>query len=773
MTTEIRYRNCTLCEAHCGIAVEVDADARQVVSIRGDADDHFSGGFICPKAYGLKGLYEDPDRLRRPLRKRAGKSGDAWDEIGWDEAFALVAERLGAVRAEHGADALGTYLGNPSVHDLGANLFLPALLRALGTRRRFSASSVDQLPKQLSSLLLFGNGGTIPVPDVDRTAYMLILGANPVVSNGSLMTAPDMPGRLKRLRARGGKFVVIDPRRSETAALADEHHFIRPGSDALFLLSLISVLFAEDLVDLGRVAPLVRNLDELRALAGEFSPDRTGSHTGIPAAVCQRLAREMAAAESAVCYGRIGTCTQAFGTLASWLVDCVTALTGNLDAPGGAMFPEVAARASAPKAGRVPYARWHSLRGLPEAFGELPVATLAEEIEGQGEQRIRALLTMAGNPVLSCPNGARLSEALRSLSFMVSVDIYLNETTRFADVILPPHSALETDNYELVFNSLAVRNQAKLSPRAIEPSSDTRPQWFILAELAGRMMGLPKNAAATVERGVLDFVLEAGLAQRKAAGSAPPSKAEAVAALGDEPGPLRILDAMLRTGAYGDGFVDGASEGVGAGERGPALSLARLRQAPHGIDLGPLRPHLAKILATADGTIDLAPALLVNDAERLRALLAESPRTAAGAPAEAGEGEGEGAGEMLLIGRRQLRNNNSWMGNIHALAKGRERCTLLVHPSDAERLGLRDGGSAQVRSRVGAIEVPVQVSDEVMPGVVSLPHGFGHDVEGTRLRVAREHAGVNSNLLTDEAAVDVLSGNSVLSGIPVAVQPAP
>lgn len=741
MATEIVYRNCTLCEAHCGVAIEVDRAEERIVTIRGDADDTFSRGYLCPKAYALKGLHEDPDRLRRPVRR----VGQEWQEIDWDEALDLVATQLGKVRDTHGPAALGSYAGNPTVHDFGAGLYLPALFKALGNHKRFSASSVDQLPKQLSGLLMYGRGFNIPVPDIDRTSYMLVLGANPVVSNGSLMTAPDMPGRLERLRARGGKLVVVDPRRSETARIADEHHFIRPGTDAWFLFSLVHVLFAEDLVRLGRVAPWVRGLDELRALAADFPPEATAGRTGIAPDTVRRLAREVATADSAVCYGRIGTCTQQFGTLASWLVDCVTILTGNLDRPGGGMFPHPATSLAeeAPKPGKLPYARWRSQRGLPEAFGELPSATLAEEIEGNGSERIRGFVTLAGNPVLSCQNGARLARALSSLDFMVSIDIYINETTRFADVILPPRSSLEQLNYELVFSRLAVRHVSKLSPRVFEPAPDTRDQWQILAELAARLTRMP---ADTIDELVFSTVCSRAVGP----GTGCPEVAadQARAAVGTQRGPERILDLLLRAGPYGDHFD----------EARPGLSLARLRAEPHGVDIGPMEPRVPQVLATQSGAIELAPPLITADVARLHAELAQDPGA---------------TGRLLLIGRRQLRNNNSWMGNIHSLAKGRERCTLLVHPSDAERLGLIDGSRAVVRSRVGELTAPVTVTGEVMPGVVSLPHGFGHDADGARLRVAREHAGVNTNLLTDEDAVDVLSGNGVLNGIPVQVSPAP
>lgn len=738
MAAETVFRTCSLCEAHCGVAVRVDRATGQVLSVRGDRDDPFSGGYLCPKAHGLKGLQEDPDRLRRPLRRR----GRDWQEIGWDEALELVAERLGAIRERHGPEALASYVGNPNAHDMGSTFYLPALLRGLGTRKRFSASSVDQLPKMLSSAALYGGGLTIPIPDIDRTDYLLMLGANPLASNGSLMTAPDFPGRLRRLRERGGKLVVVDPRRSETAGIADEHHFIRPGSDAFFLFSMLHVLFEEGRVRLGNAEGHVRGVEAVATLAKDFAPERTAALTGISADTLRRLAGELAAAQSAACYGRIGTCTQEFGTLASWLVDCVTILTGNLDRPGGALFPRPATGPASEKprrAGSLPYARWRSsVRGLPEAFGELPVASFAEEIDAGTDSRIRGLLTVAGNPVLSTPNGGRLARALESLEFMACVDLYLNETTRFADVILPPTTPLEHSNYDVVFYGLAVRNVAKFSPAVLPRPEGALHQWEILAELAGRLNGVSAE--------VVDDLVLATLLERSTGPDSGIDPARARALLGEQRGPERILDLLLRAGPYGDRF-DETRDG---------LSLARVREAVHGLDLGPLEPRLPEMLATASGAVELAPELLVADVERLRAALRR------GAEPE----------RLLLIGRRQMRSNNSWMGNLPALAKGRERCTLLVNPEDAARAGLSDGARARLCSRAGEIEVPVRLSDEMMPGVVSLPHGFGHDAEGARLSVARAHAGVNSNLLTDEEAVDALSGNSVLNGIPVEMRSA-
>ncbi len=737
--TQVVHRTCPLCEAKCGIAVEVDRAAGRVVTIRGDEEDPFSRGYLCPKAYGLKALQEDPDRLRRPIRRTAA----GWEEIGWEEALAFAAEGLRGVRDAHGAEALAAYVGNPNAHDLGSALYLPALLRSLGSKRRFSASSVDQLPKMLSSAAIFGGALTIPVPDLDRTQYLLVLGANPLASNGSLMTAADVPGRLRRIRERGGRIVVVDPRRSETAEIADEHIFIKPGSDAFFLFALVQVLFEEGLVALGRLEPMVRGMEALRTLAKEFAPEAVASVTGIDAGVTRRIAREIAAAERAACYGRIGTCTQEFGTLASWLVDAVNVLTGNLDREGGAMFPRGAAgpgRDRPKRSGKLPYARWRStVRELPEFAGELPAAALAEEIDAAGEQRIRALLTVAGNPALSTPNGARMTRALANLDFMVSVDIYLNETTQYADVILPPTSPLERSNYDLFFDQLAVRNTSKFSPRVLEPPKDSRDQWWILAELAGRLGGAN---ADTVDELVFSHLLSATVGGAET--SCPDVTAEqARAALGPVRGPERILDLMLRAGPWGDRFE--------AGNDG--LSLAALRDAEHGIDLGALEPRLPDLLGTASGAIELAPDLLVSDVPRLRAALAERRREES----------------LVLIGRRHLRSNNSWMHNLRPLAKGRDRCTLLVHPDDAARLGLSDGAQARVRSRVGELIAPVTVSDEMMPGVVSLPHGFGHGAPGAQLSVAAEFAGVNVNLLNDETRIDVLSGNAVLNGTPVEV----
>ncbi|HEX2016378.1 MAG TPA: molybdopterin-dependent oxidoreductase [Solirubrobacteraceae bacterium] len=743
------YRTCPLCEATCGL--ELTIDAGQVSAIRGDDQDVFSAGFLCPKGFGLKGLHEDPDRLRQPLVRRAG--GD-FQPVGWDEAFAEIDRGLAPIIAEHGRDAVAAYLGNPNAHNLSV-LYSRVLLKALGSRNIFSASTVDQYPKQMAAAYMFGGGSTVPVPDVDRTDYLLILGANPLASNGSLMTAPNMRGRLRAIQERGGRVVVIDPRRSRTAEVADEHHFIRPGTDALALFALVHTLFDEQLEDLGALAEHCEGLETVRELAADFAPETVAGACAIPAPQLRRLARELARAPRAAVYGRIGTCTQEFGTLASWLVDVLNALTGNLDREGGAMFPRAAAGASNTRgaAGRgrgSAFGRWSSrVRGLNEIFGELPVACLAEEIQTPGEGQVRALITMAGNPVLSTPNSGRLDQALSELDFMVCVDIYLNETTRHANVILPAPSPLEHSHYDVALYQFAVRNVANYSPPTLPAPAGMLQEWESLLRLTGVVSG----QGPSVDIDALDELVAGETLRREVAteGSAVADRqpadllAETVDAQGGaRRGPERLLDIMLRCGPYGDAY----------GARPEGLSLATLEATPHGIDLGPLQRRVPEVLRTASGRIELAPAPVVADVARLR---------------EASRRRADG---MLLIGRRQLRSNNSWMHNVAVLVKGPVRCTMHVHPEDAGRLGLSDGASARVSSRTGEIEVPVEVTDAIMPGVVSIPHGWGHDPDSATMRVAAAHSGVNSNLLADELAVDVLSGNAVLNGIPVRVQAA-
>ena len=748
MEERTAFLTCPFCEATCGLAVSVRGE--QVVKVRGDAEDVFSHGFLCPKGVALADLHEDPDRLRTPLLR--GADGEL-RPASWDEAFAFIGERLGPLMEAHGRDAVAVYIGNPAAHGIAPLLYGRVLLKALGTRSIFSASTVDQRPKEIASGLMYGGGLSIAIPDVDRTQHLLMLGANPLASNGSLMTAPDMRGRLKALRARGGKLVVVDPRRSRTAEAADEHHPIRPGTDAQLLFALVHVLFDEGLTAPGRLAGLADGFDAVRELAQPFTPEAAARACGIDAGEIRRMARELATAESAAVYGRIGTTTQEFGTLASWLVDVICVLTGNLDRPGGAMFPRAAAgqrnSSGAPGRGRgVEIGRWHSrVRGLPESFGELPVAALGEEIETPGDGQVRALITLAGNPARSTPNSGRLEAALESLDLYVAVDIYVNETTRHADVILPAPSPLQRSHYDLAFYQLSVRNIANYSPPVLAPDPDVPDEWATLLRLVAIAAGQP--VPADVEP--LDRLVAGELLRREVASEHSPVHGRDVDELLGEldplRGPERLLEILLRTGPYGDGF----------GARAEGLTLAALQAAPHGVDLGPLEPRLPDALRTPSGRIELAPAPIVADVPRLREALARPLDDEA----------------LVLVGRRQLRSNNSWMHNLELLVSGPERCTLHVHPDDAARLGLADGERARVRNRVGELEATVEVTDAVMRGVVSLPHGWGHDAPGSRLGVAVEHAGVNSNALADEALVDALSGNAVLNGIPVAVAPVP
>jgi anaerobic selenocysteine-containing dehydrogenase len=740
----VEYATCPLCEATCGLEFTVEGD--RVTRIRGDDADVFSHGFICPKGASLADLDTDPDRIRTPLLKRDGR----FVEVSWDDAFAEIDRRLPPLLEEQGRDAVGVYVGNPAAHNFSPILYGRVLLKALGTKNIYTASTVDQMPKQVSSGHMFGAALSVPIPDVDRTDHMLILGANPLASNGSLMTAPDMRGRLRALRDRGGKVVVIDPRVSRTAEEADEHHFIRPGTDALLLAAMAQVIFDEDLGDPGPLAEHLNGLEEVRELTRQFTPEAVAGATGIEADEIRRMARELAGAERAAVYGRIGTCTQEFGTLASWLVDVLNAITGNLDREGGAMFTRAAAGQTnsngMPGSGRGFQAgRWGSrVRGLPESFGELPVAALAEEIDTPGDGQIRALLTLAGNPVVSTPDSGRLDAALASLDFMVCLDVYVNETTRHADVILPGTSPLRRSHYDVALYQLAVRNVANYSEPVLTPDPSVPDEWRTILRLTGIVTGQGPNPDVEA---IDEFV--AGEVVRRELGT-PGSRLEGrdqpgiLAELEGREGPERLLDLLLRAGPYGDRF----------GEDPEGLTLDRLEAETHGIDLGPLTPRLPEALRTSSGKVELAPAPIVADVERLR------------------EATGRRAnGHMVLIGRRQLRSNNSWMHNVPRLVRGPKRCTAHVHPEDAGRLGLSDGEPARVSSPNGGIEITVEVTEKVMPGVVSIPHGWGHDVDGIQLSVAREHAGSNSNFLSSGELIDPLSGNAVLNGIPVELEP--
>jgi anaerobic selenocysteine-containing dehydrogenase len=737
MAARVAYRTCPLCEATCGLRLEIEHG--RVTRIRGDEDDPFSKGFICPKGSTLGTLHEDPDRLRRPLVRRNG----VHVEVSWDEAFAEIERRLSPLLEEHGRHAVAVYFGNPNAHNFGSTLAIRPLAKALGTRNVYSASTVDQMPKHVACGLVFGHPLTIPVPDVDRTDLLLLLGANPLESNGSLATAPDWPGRLAAIRARGGRVVVVDPRRTRTAEQADRHVRIRPGTDAALLAGIAWALFDEGLAGTGALAGLVVGVHAVEEAVAGFRPERVSSFTGVPAETIVDLARELASAPTAVVYGRIGTHTTAYGTLAAWLVDVLNTITGNLDRPGGAMFPHAAHEQPRRPPRGFRTGRWQSrVRGLPEVLGELPVATLADEIETPGAGQVRALLTVAGNPALTTPDAGRLERLLAGLELMVSIDPYLNATTRHADVILPPPSVLEKPHYDLAFTALSVRDVAHFSPPVFERPPGTPSEFEILVRLAAIAGGLGARAdPAALAAATLTGRIEEAVADPSSPLHGRDS-AELLAALGERPVEERLLDLLLRTGHRGDGF--GAAPG--------GLSLEALERAPHGLDFGPLAPRLPDALSTPSGKVELAPPALVEDIERLERAL-----------------DVTAAGGMVLIGRRQLRTANSWTQNVPVLVRGRETCVAQVHPEDAARLGLVDGARATVRSAAGAVDVPVEVTDVVMPGVVCIPYGWGHGRPGARQAVAAAHAGVNVNVLTDASATDPLSGTAVLNGIPVTV----
>ncbi|BBZ57256.1 molybdopterin-dependent oxidoreductase [Mycolicibacterium phocaicum] len=733
---ETALRICPFCEATCGLTLTID-DGR-VTAARGDHDDVFSAGFICPKGASFGELDNDPDRLVGPLVRRDG----VLTEATWDEAYAVVAERLGAVIAAHGGASVGVYLGNPNAHTIAGALYAPLILKALGTRQVFSASTLDQMPKHVALGLMFGSPGAFAVPDLDRADHLVIIGANPLVSNGSVTTAADFPGKLRALKKRGGKLVVIDPARTQTAKLADRHLAPRPGTDAALLLAVVHVLFDEGLVDLGANADHVIGVEQVRALAADFAPDAVEQACGVGADEIRELARELAAAPTAAVYGRIGTSTVEFGTIGSWLVDVINVLTGNLDRPGGVMFPLGAAVPAPrpPKPGRgFRTGRWASrVSGYPEVMSELPATALAEEIDTAGDGQIKAMITIAGNPVLSAPDGDRLDKALDSVEFMLSVDPYLNETTRHADVILPPPPPSQSPHFDVLLNNLAVRNNVRYSPPVLPPA-DRPDEAAILSRVALILSGLGAQAdPALVDAQVIAMTL-AKETQDPDSPVAGRDVDELTGMLPAGPGYERRLDMMLRLGPYGDAF----------GAKPEGLTLEKLKANPHGIDLGAMQPRIPEVLRTPSGRIELAPEPIVADVARLQEALSRS------------------AGGFLLIGRRHLRSNNSWMHNLPALSGGSNRCTLQIHPDDAADLGLTD--VAIIKGPGGELLAPIEVTDVMRRGVVSLPHGWGHNRGGTGQQLASSHPGVNVNQLNDGTHLDRLSGTAVLNGIPVEI----
>jgi anaerobic selenocysteine-containing dehydrogenase len=740
--TRVAYRTCPLCEATCGVVLDIEGD--RVVRVRGDKEDPFSRGFICPKGSTLGELHHDPDRLRQPLVRRNGKL----EEATWDEAFAAIEQGLMPILEKQGRQALAVLAGNPSTHHLAASLYLRPLILSAGTRNLYTTSTTDQMPQHVVSGLMWGDANVFPLPDIDRTDYLLMLGANPVASNGSLVTAPDFPGRLKAMPARGGRLVVVDPRKTETAERADEHLFIRPGTDVYWLAALAQVLFAEGLVSIGRLQPWVSGLEEVRGLVAPFTPEAVEAICGIEAATTRRIARALAGAAAAAVYGRLGNHAVEFGTATAWMAAILNVLTGNFDRAGGVMTSSpVASPIQEREPGGRGYrlGRWKSrVKNHPEVNGEFPAAGLADEMETEGEGQVRAVLSVATNPVRSYPNSDRLDRAFAKLDFFVAVDIYVNETTRHADVILPTPSPIEGEQYDLVFYANAIRSVAKFSQGVFETDGLAEEDVF------ARLISVVRGDGADADPKLLHDEMVGELLDRLIADPqsaiAGRDRAEIMAALEGLSPVAQLLDLRLRTGWRGDGF--GSTPG--------GISIEKLSEHPHGVDLGPMVERFPARLRTASGTLELAPAPLLDDWERV----------------VEGFERRRDEHQLLLIGRRHVRSNNSWMHNIESLVTGRSRCTLLIHPQDASRLGLADGADSIVKSKAGELRVAVETSDSMMPGVVCLPHGWGHDVPGMRMGVASAHAGVPSNVLTDDGDFDRISGNAILNGIPVEVQAA-
>jgi anaerobic selenocysteine-containing dehydrogenase len=727
---DTHLRSCHLCEAMCGVSVHVEGG--RVTRVRPNPEDVWSHGYLCPKGTTLGHLQNDADRLRAPMVR----NGATWREVSWDEAFARCEEIIHGILERHGRSALAARTGNAVGRSSTLSRYVAAFSQ-LARITRYTSSVVDQQPKNLACQLMYGDAWKMAVPDIARTDYFLVMGANPAESKGSILSFPDVLAEIERIRQRGGRTVVIDPVRTRTAKRADEWIPIVPGSDALFLLAMAQVLFADDLIDLGRLEEHVNGVERLGEICREFTPESVAAVCGIPAETIRRLAHELSAAPTAAVYGRIGLCTQEFGTLASWLTDVIAILTGHFDTPGGLMF----ANPVAPFMEIFPIrpfsaGSFHSrVRGAPEVLGEVPAACLAEEIDTPGEGQLKGLITLGCNPVVSAPDSDRLDAALPLLEGMISIDLYRNETTRHADVVFPATPAFEQPYSDVWSWIYALRSGIKYNEPLLPSPPDWVPEWQILLRLGALCAGMTNDE---IDIKQLDDAYFTTLCTWADLDPDPILEAS------PEPGPKRIIDMTIRTGPWGDRF----------GERPDGITLETVLAAPNGLDFGPAIPRLPQMLETESGKIELAPDYIVADIPRLRGLLERNRPS------------------LVLVGRRHARSLNSWMHNVEVLVKGKDRCTLQIHPDDASRTGLSHAGLAKVSNDTGSVTVTVEVSDDITPGVVSLPHGWGHDRDGTQMDVAKRHAGVGSNVVSPGDLLDTISGNAVLNGIPVRVEPA-
>lgn len=726
----LHRRTCPLCEGMCGITVT--REGNRVTAIRPDKDNVWSRGHMCPKGTTLGELHDDPDRIRVPMIRE----GERWREASWDEAFAQIETLVAETRARRGEARIASYTGNMSGKGYDAGRYMMLLHGLARFAQSYSSSTVDQQPKNVSAFLMYGNMWKIPIPDVDQTDLLVVIGGNPAESKGSLFSHRDVMGAIRSLRARGGKVIVIDPVQTRTAEAADAWIPIRPGADAALLLGVLHVLFAEDRVTLGALDGLVEGMDVLRDVASRFAPERVAAFCGIEASAIRELAHAISDAPRAAIYGRIGTCTQSFGTLASWLVDALAIATGNMDRVGGLMWstqvaPHLDLMPPYPATGSVmgPASR---VRGVASVLGQYPSSCLAEEIDTEGPGQIHGLVSLGANPVLSAPGSERLDAALAGLDVMVSLDIYVNETTRHAHVILPSPSLLSQAHWDMWAWPWALTSGGHYSPPLFE-DTDRPQEWEVMIRLGAILGGHRDPDLAALDDNYFGGMCDAvGI-----------DRAVAFEALPDH-GSERILDLCIRTGPFGDRF----------GANPDGLTLAHFKAEPGGMLFGPARPQGRAAISTPSGKIEIAHTHFLQDLVRLEDALTHA------------------VPELVLVSRRQLRSLNSWMHNIGSLVSGKPRCTLQIHENDAARLGIRPGQDVRITSQAGSIVAPAEITRKIRPGVVSLPHGWGHEPQDIRLDVAKRHQGSNFNALAPANMIDPASGNAVVNGIPVDVLPA-
>ena len=664
----------------------------------------------------MEEVVNDHDRVLKPLRR---KRDGSFEEVSWESALSDISARLSDVLDEHGKESVAWYMGNPGAFSYSHTLWAKGFLDAIGSPHYYTAGSQDVNNRFAASALLYGSPLVVPIPDLRRTDFLLMVGANPLVSHGSVLSAPRVREQLLGLEKRGGRVVVVDPRRSETAKQF-EHLPIRPDADAWLLLSLLQVVLDEGLADRGWLAEHAKGADELERLVAGHSPEDTESRTGVPADRARELARAFAEAPSAAAYGRTGSCLGRFGTLVSFLLDALNAVTGNLDSPGGAVFgrPPIALDDVAERVGLASYGKTRARFGdFPDVIGNLPASLLPREIETPGARQVKAMFVSAGNPVLSVPDGDAMERALGKLDLMVALDFYVNETTKHADYVLPTTTLYERDDVPIAFLGFFSQPFIQTTERVIEPRGESRQEWEIIDDLSRRMGLAPYSIPAL----------------------------RAAAKLGFRPTPQRLVDLLLRTGPKGDLF----------GARRGGLSLDELRKHPHGLLLGEEIETgvLGDKVRHKGSRVHLAPPEIVEEMTRAESSNGDDP-----------------AYPLRLIGLRELRSHNSWMHNAPMLMRGGRVQALRVHPDDAAACGLEDGGEVSVESKSGAVTVPVKVTDEMMPGAVALPHGWGHR-GGWKL--ANEHAGANVNLLasSDPEDLERLAGMAHLNGIPVRLEP--